>query len=157
MDAEETNSETGAQGAPATDELTPSRLSGDDSRLVELVTAVLVDPSVHTDLRMRLSREITEMLSHTHAELYGPVDGPARHEALERSLPAADDHVSALLPAVLVDPNLHTDLRMRLCGEIPKLIRTARESATAASQPQTPPAGDDRDPAPPGHGPDVAV
>ena len=97
MDAEETNSETGAQGAPATDELTPSRLSGDDSRLVELVTAVLVDPSVHTDLRMRL------------------------------------------------------------CGEIPKLIRTARESATAASQPQTPPAGDDRDPAPPGHGPDVAV
>jgi hypothetical protein len=136
MDAEGTNSETGAQGAPATDELTPSRLSGDDSRLVELVTAVLVDSNVHTDLRMRLSREITDMLSRTHEELYGPVDGPARREALQRSLAAADDHVSALLTAVLVDPNLHTDLRMRLCREIPELIRTGRESAGAASRAQ---------------------
>ena len=136
MDAEANKSQTGAQGAPATDKLTPSRLSGDDSRLVEMLTAVLVDPNVHTDLRMRLSREITDMLSHTHQDLYGPVDGPARHEALKHSLAATDDRVSALLTAVLVDPNLHTDLRMRLGREIPELIRSARESARAASQPQ---------------------
>ena len=38
------------------------RLEGEDKRLVDLVTAVLVDPNVHTDVRMRLHREIAEAL-----------------------------------------------------------------------------------------------
>ena len=30
------------------------RLEGEDKQLVDLVTAVLVDPNLHTDTRMRL-------------------------------------------------------------------------------------------------------
>ena len=127
MDAQSSNARRAEPGAPVVDERDSSGLTGADAHLVELVTSVLVDPTLHTDLRMRLSREITEMVTRAHEELYGPVDGPARCEALQRALPPAGDQVSSLLAAVLVDPNLHTDLRMRLVREIPELIRTARE------------------------------
>ncbi len=45
-----------ARDEPAT------RLAGEDKRLVDLLTAVLVDPQLHTDTRMRLHREISEIL-----------------------------------------------------------------------------------------------
>jgi hypothetical protein len=37
-------------------------LAGTDKQLVDLLTAVLVDPHLHTDTRMRLHREISEIL-----------------------------------------------------------------------------------------------
>ncbi len=39
-----------------------TELSGDDAQVVDLLTAVLVDPNLHTDLRMRLHEEIRRML-----------------------------------------------------------------------------------------------
>jgi hypothetical protein len=44
-------------------------LPDEDGQLVDLVTSVLVDPNLHTDLRMRLHREITELLRTTHEDL----------------------------------------------------------------------------------------
>jgi hypothetical protein len=76
--------------------------------LVDLVDSVLVDPNLHTDTRMRLHREIGELLRAKHG-----------------------DHLPALLHSVLVDPNLHTDLRMRLHREISEMVRGAREHGAA--------------------------
>jgi hypothetical protein len=102
-------------------------LAAEDGGLVDEVTAVLVDPTLHTDLRMRLAREITELLRTAHEALYGP----AGREVHQQALAAHGEHVPSLLAAVLVDPNLHTDLRMRLHREIPVMLRGARERATA--------------------------
>jgi hypothetical protein len=56
----------------------------EDRRVVDLLTAVLVDPNLHTDTRMRIHREITALLERTHRELRGP----AGHDARERTLAA---------------------------------------------------------------------
>lgn len=40
-----------------------TRLAGNDKQLVDLLTAALVDPNLHTDVRMRLHRAISEILA----------------------------------------------------------------------------------------------
>jgi hypothetical protein len=102
-----------------------------DEELVDLVSAVLVDPSLHTDLRMRLAQEITALLRTTHEDLYGPT----RSHVHQRALGAHGDRVPSLLRAVLVDPSLHTDLRMRLYREIPDLVRVATTELRSIAQP----------------------
>lgn len=120
-------------------------LAGDDRQLVDLVTAVDVDPNLHTDLRMRLHREITALLRATREDQYGL----AGREVHQRALEAHSDHLPDLLTAVLVDPNLHTDMRMRLHREIPELLRTMHDRPVEHAeqqnlgqpvQPQRPPA-----------------
>lgn len=106
---------TDRQSAP------PARqLPAEDRRLVDLVGAVLIDPSLHTDLRLRLSGEITELLHGAHSELGHP-QGAARKSLAPGRL--ADP--ANLLSAVLEDPNLNTDLRLRLHREISDLLASA--------------------------------
>jgi hypothetical protein len=91
-----------------------------DRQLVDLVGAALVDPNMHTDMRMRLHRELTELLSRAHEDLHGSGGGAgADHAAVAES-----GHVPSLLEAVLVDPNLHTDARLRLHHEIQNILRS---------------------------------
>jgi hypothetical protein len=98
------------------------KLGAEDGKLVDLVTAALVDPNLHTDTRMHIANRITELLRGTHEDLYGR-DGRERHE---RTAAEHDHQVPRMLEAVLVDPNLHTDLRMRLHREIEEILRTLR-------------------------------
>ena len=98
------------------------KLGAEDGKLVDLVTAALVDPNLHTDTRMHISNEIAEQLRATHEDLYGP-DGRERHE---RTAAEHDHHVPKMLEAVLVDPTLRTDLRMRLHREIEEILSHAR-------------------------------
>jgi hypothetical protein len=100
-----------------------------NQRLVDLVSAVLVDPNLHTDLRMRLCEEITELLRPVHTQ--PSAAGQGAPVVISRGVPG--DHVTDLMQAVLSDPNLHTDLRMRLYQEIPRLVTEARERAEAPS------------------------
>lgn len=123
MERASTPSENGGLVAPSAGQTT----TREDNGLVELVRAVLVDPNVHTDMRMHLSHEIPQLLRKAHEDVYGPVTGPARYEAVERSVAADDDRVARLVMAVLVDPNVHTDMRMRLQDKIPRLVSQARE------------------------------
>jgi len=104
--------------------------TGEDGKLVDLVKAALADPNLHTDLRMRLHHEITEMLRTAQEDVYGP----AGREAHQRQLAAQDHELPRMLEAVLVDPNLHTDLRMRLHREIPELLRRAHEQDAARTE-----------------------
>jgi hypothetical protein len=97
-------------------------LRTEDGKLVDLVTAALVDPNLHTDTRMHISNQITEILRGAHEDLYG-ADGRERHE---RTAAAHDHQVPKMLEAVLVDPNLHTDRRMRLHREIEEILNRAR-------------------------------
>ena len=96
-------------------------MRNDDAQLVQLVNDVLVDPNVHTDLRMRLSHEIPALLLDAHEDLYGR-SGLEMHA---RRVAAHGDHLAGLLESVLADPNLHTDLRMRLHQEIAELLTDA--------------------------------
>jgi len=89
-----------------------------ERQLVDLVGAALVDPNVHTDMRMRLHRELTELLSRAHEDLHGSRGAGADHAAAAES-----SHVPSLLEAVLVDPNLQTDARLRLHREIQDILR----------------------------------
>ena len=98
------------------------KLSAEDGELVDLVSTALVDPNLHTDTRMRMSLEITDLLRGAHEDLYGSA-GPERHD---RAAAEHDHQVPQMLEAVLVDPNLHTDLRMRLHREIQNILSTAR-------------------------------
>ena len=98
-------------------------LGAEDGELVDLLTAVLVDPNLYTDLRMRLHREVSAILRAAHHDLYG---GPAR-EVQPPASEVHDDHLPDLLTAVLVDPNLYTDLRLRLHREIRAVLGSARE------------------------------
>jgi len=98
------------------------KLGTEDGQLVDLVTAALVDPNLHTDTRMHIANQITEVLRETHEGLYGP-DGRERHE---RTAAEHDHQVPRMLEAVLVDPNLRTDLRMRLHREITEILSSAR-------------------------------
>jgi hypothetical protein len=94
-------------------------LTDEDRRLVDLVSAALVDPNLHTDTRLRLAREITEQLQ-TAREAQG-------HAPHNQPPVVADHELPTLLAAALVDPNLHTDLRMRLHREIPLLLEAAHQ------------------------------
>lgn len=100
----------------------PEEFAGDDERLVELVDGVLVDPNLHTDMRMRLHREIAELVRTTHHELRAAGGQESDRDAVA----AAGEHLPAMLEQVLVDPNLHTDQRMRLHREITEMLRAAR-------------------------------
>ena len=103
---------------------------GEDPELVDLVSAALADPNLHTDLRMRLSQEIAALLLTTHDDLYGPAGGDVHQSARE-----ADGNIlPGLLHDVLVDPNLHTDLRMRLHRDIPEIVRAVREHADGRTE-----------------------
>ncbi len=104
-------------------EQTP-KLDGPDGQLVDLVAAALVDPNLHTDARMRLAGELSALVGSTRTDLYGS----AIHEA---NAQAEDGEPAKMLAAVLVDPTLHTDLRMRLHEQIPELIRAAQQDAAA--------------------------
>jgi hypothetical protein len=106
------------------------KLGADDGELVDLVSTALVDPNLHTDTRMHISNQITELLRGTHEDLYG-ADGRERHE---RTAAEHDHQVAKMLEAVLVDPNLHTDLRMRLHREIHELLGRAHEHAGASAE-----------------------
>lgn len=110
-------------------------LPAEDERLVDLVSAVLVDPNLHTDERLRLHQEITELLRSTREDLPRPPSPRTRPEVPEVHANA----LQSLLTSVLVDPNLHTDLRMRLHEEIREVLGgAALEDPSRAS-----PAGDE--------------
>ncbi len=102
-----------------------SVLEHEDERLVELVTEALVDPNLHTDLRMRLHEEISDILKHAHEQVYGP----GSHPPYEEPVSADQSKLPEMLTSVLIDPNIHTDARMRLHAEIPALLETARHHA----------------------------
>jgi hypothetical protein len=107
----------------------PRPLDEEDHHLVDLVMDVLVDPTLHTDTRMRLQEEITRLLHTTHAEI------PHIHQGRPTSPPAQHEHDPAgLLTSVLVDPNLHTDLRLRLHREIANAVNRTR-AAQGSDQP----------------------
>lgn len=103
------------------------RLTSEDRHVVDLAATALVDPNLHTDLRMRLNRDITERLRAAHEELYslGVYTGPIGHDE-QSSL--------ELLRAALVDPNMPTDVRMRLHREISELVRATEERAAAGEE-----------------------
>ncbi|HTT27375.1 MAG TPA: hypothetical protein VMG37_03125 [Solirubrobacteraceae bacterium] len=103
-------------------------LDGEDKQLVDLVTSVLVDPNIHTDTRMRLDQEITEILRSADGDVYrrsrAQVDARPKvtrptHEHRETYAHRAPE----VLTSVLVDPNLHTDARMRIHQEIAEILR----------------------------------
>ena len=98
----------------------------DDGHLVDQVTAALVDPNLHTDTRMRLRREISDVLRDAHEELHGPKGAEAHEQLVE----AHDHQLQKVLREVLVDPELPTALRTRLHREIPEILRAAREGST---------------------------
>jgi hypothetical protein len=101
-----------------------------DVHLVDLVSAALVDPELHTDARMRLHRELTELIETTRHGLSGreisepptPSREPADAEAPQV---VAAHALTKALSTVLVDPRLHTDTRLRLHKQIPEMIRAA--------------------------------
>jgi len=95
----------------------------DDRELVDLLAAVLVDPNLDTDLIMRLHREVSVILRAAHMDL-------DRSAADKPAVEAPDEHLPDLLTAVLVDPNLYTDLRMRLHREIRAVLARAHGSSS---------------------------
>ncbi len=106
----------------ATQEHRDVRLPGDDRRLVDLVAGVLVDPNLHTDTRMRLHQEIGEILHGAHLDMHGAAGRQVHAQALSAHAGRLPD----LLRSVLVDPNLHTDMRMRLYEQISEMLDAAR-------------------------------
>jgi hypothetical protein len=104
--------------------------SDDDHRLLELANAVLVDPQIHTDTRMRLHAEISELLRTTaHEHGYWP---PGSKEQ-RRVTATTPEEMAGLLESVLTDPNLHTDTRMRLHRELRDILEPALEPAQNGS------------------------
>src|SRR5690242_15436787 len=93
-----------------------------DRQLVDLLTSVLTNPNIHTDTRMRLHEEIGEILRGAHDDLHGAA-GKQMHQ---RALESHGGRLPDLLASVLVDPALHTDLRMRLHQEIGDILSAAR-------------------------------
>jgi hypothetical protein len=96
------------------------KLAAEDRDLVDLLRAVLIDPNLYTDRRMRLHREISAVLRSAHGELHGE----STDDAYEHTLDDDGDRLPDLLATVLVDPNLYTDLRMRLHREIRAVLRS---------------------------------
>ena len=105
-----------------------------DVHLVDLVSAALVDPNLHTDARMRLHGELTELIEAARHGLSSRAisEAPAlSQEPADRSEVLAARKLAEVLSAVLVDPNLHTDTRLRLHQEIPEMIQAAHQHAAA--------------------------
>ena len=103
-----------------------------DVHLVDLVSAALVDPNLHTDSRMRLHGELRELIESSRHGLRGRATSEAPALSPERSESGAAEVLAArelaeVLSAVLVDPNLHTDTRLRLHEQIPEMIRGVRQ------------------------------
>lgn len=111
------------------DSSTPLRAQ--DREIIDLLTAVLVDPNLHTDRRMRLHQQVGAILRATRRDLHGEGVVDAPEEASEKHLPD-------LLRAVLVDPNLYTDLRMRLHREIRVVLTYTTPTLTGAGPATTP-------------------
>jgi len=109
-----------AEHAKNTEQPRGTELDREDRQLVDLVATVLVDPNIHTDLRMRLHREIVALVRATHARLSEDLKGA------EAPVDDDDDHPEKLLASVLVNPDLHTDLRMRLHRQIRELLDRSR-------------------------------
>jgi hypothetical protein len=93
--------------------------SGADRHLVDLVSAALVDPNIHTDTRMRLHEQISDVLNKAQPDLHVE-PGRVLHE--QKSQPS-EPRLPKALESVLTDPALHTDTRMRLHREILELLR----------------------------------
>jgi ribosome maturation protein Sdo1 len=111
------------------------RLDGEDKQLVDLVTAVLVDPNLHTDTRMRLDQEITEILRSADEDVYRRAR-PDVHAGAPLAHEGHLTHVhrtSEVLASVLVDPNLHTDMRMRIHREIAEILDRASANVSGRS------------------------
>jgi hypothetical protein len=112
-----------------------SALSREDGRLVDLVNAVLVDPNVHTDLRMRLHDQIAELIEQTARAQRARTSEEAKPAELRLAASApsepggGDPRLAELLRAVLVDANLHTELRLRLHRQITELVAAHDEAA----------------------------
>ena len=109
---------------------------GADIHLLDVVSAALIDPNLHTDARLRLHGELTELIESARQGLTGPSISEAPTLSpeppdgeLEQVLAARE--LTEVLSAVLVDPSLHTDTRLRLHEQIPELIRAAHQAATA--------------------------
>jgi hypothetical protein len=143
MGARSTTVGEAAHAADSLDGTWPRELEGEDTKLLDYVTAVLVDPDLHTDLRMRLHREITELLQGTHATVYGSAARGVQaaetresrgEETRDGSIMGDDPQLAKLLRAMLVDPNLHTDMRMRLYDQIPNLVQRARQHAATGTE-----------------------
>ncbi len=94
---------------------------------MDLLAAVLVDSNLYTDRIMRLHRDVRTILRAAHEDLCRE----GEHELHADAPEAPDDHLPNLLTAVLVDPNLYTDLRMRLHRQIRVALSRARESCLA--------------------------
>jgi len=108
------------------------KLDDPDAHLVDLVASALVDPNLHTDTRMRLYHQLTELIQSAHEGLHGAAAGAAP----TASQTPEDGQLPKMLHAVLVDPNLPTDERMRLHRRISEVIQNAREhAAEQAAQP----------------------
>ena len=101
---------------------TTQELPVEDAELVDLLMAVLVDPNLHTDRRMRLHHEISAVLRAIERDLYGESRGESRFETLEADTTELPD----LLTTVLVDPNLHSDLRLRIHRDIRMILGSAQ-------------------------------
>jgi hypothetical protein len=89
-----------------------AELSHADGRLVDLVRTALVDPNIHTDTRMHICEQITELLR-THSP---------SHDALAPARQPDHDQLPGVLESVLTDPNIHTDTRARLHREIREIL-----------------------------------
>jgi len=104
-----------------TDEQQTSLRHSQDRQLVDLLASVLVDPNLHTDTRMRLYHDTDEILRGVHVDIHGA----AGHEVHRRALETHGGRLPDVLESVLVDPNLHTDSRMRLHHQISELLSDA--------------------------------
>jgi len=86
-----------------------------------------VDPNLDTDARLRLHHTIAEIVRRAHVDVHGP----AGHEVHARALEAQGGRLPDLLATLLVDPNLHTDTRLRLHEQIAQIL----DSAGSRTQP----------------------
>jgi len=106
------------------------RLDNADRYLVDYASAALVDPNLHTDTRMRLHATLCELVHDVMREAHEESVTPDElREAHEQTVTLEDGDIAKLLEAVLVDPNLHTDARMRLHEQIPDLVSAAHQRA----------------------------
>ena len=81
--------------------------SAEDRHLVDLVSAALVDPNIHTDTRIRLCDQISAILHTARADLQaGSGHQPQDRISRPREVPKVQE-------SVLADPTVHTDTRTR--------------------------------------------
>ncbi len=111
-------------------------LDNEDRELLDLVSAVFTDPGVEAEVRMRIHEEIEDLLRTAHEDVYVAAVREVR-SAPSHELPGAapqehDADLARLLEAMLVDPTLHTDTRMRLYHQIPALVQSAEDQPELA-------------------------